>query len=223
MAMSQLDSAQCIKTSFDDATGTLKVSQTGDFEIDFSAASGDSVLAVGTTDGTTSGTQKVLKTDSNGELQVDILSSALPSGAATEATLSAASGKLPATLGQKAMAASLAVVVASDQSAVPISAASLPLPSNASRTGYSFSNLAANATTTVKSGAGLLRSITINTKGASSNTITVYDNTAASGTKIATIDSTVTYGTLLYDLSFATGLTIIIATGTAPDITVSYI
>jgi len=38
---------------------------------------------------------------------------------------------VPASLGQKAMAASLAVTVASDQSAVPISAASLPLPSGA--------------------------------------------------------------------------------------------
>lgn len=45
----------------------------------------------------------------------------LPTGAATEATLAAASAKLPATLGQKAMAASLAVVLASDQSAIPAS------------------------------------------------------------------------------------------------------
>ena len=39
----------------------------------------------------------------------------LPTGASTEATLSAASAKLPATLGQKAMTASLAVTLASDQ------------------------------------------------------------------------------------------------------------
>jgi hypothetical protein len=45
----------------------------------------------------------------------------LPAGAATEATLSAASAKLPATLGQKAMAASMAVALASDQSAIPAS------------------------------------------------------------------------------------------------------
>lgn len=45
----------------------------------------------------------------------------LPTGAATETTLAAASAKLPATLGQKTMANSLAVVVASDQSAVPVS------------------------------------------------------------------------------------------------------
>ena len=39
---------------------------------------------------------------------------------ATESTASAISGKLPATLGQKAMAASLAVAIASDQSDLPI-------------------------------------------------------------------------------------------------------
>lgn len=57
----------------------------------------------------------------------------LPTGAATEATLAAQSAKLPATLGQKAMAASMAVVIASDQSAVAISAASLPLPASAAQ------------------------------------------------------------------------------------------
>ncbi len=45
---------------------------------------------------------------------------ALPTGAATEATLAAASAKLPATLGQKAMTASMAVVLASDQASIPV-------------------------------------------------------------------------------------------------------
>lgn len=45
----------------------------------------------------------------------------LPTGAATETTLAAASAKLPATLGQKTSANSMAVVVASDQSAIPTS------------------------------------------------------------------------------------------------------
>ncbi len=44
----------------------------------------------------------------------------LPTGAATEATLAAASAKLPATLGQKLMAASMAVTLASDQSALAV-------------------------------------------------------------------------------------------------------
>lgn len=45
----------------------------------------------------------------------------LPSGAATEATLAAASGKLPATLGQKTKANSLAVVLASDSDVLSVS------------------------------------------------------------------------------------------------------
>lgn len=44
----------------------------------------------------------------------------LPTGAATETTLAAASAKLPATLGQKTKANSLAVTLASDQDALPI-------------------------------------------------------------------------------------------------------
>lgn len=45
----------------------------------------------------------------------------LPTGAASEATLSAMSAKLPATLGQKVKASSLAVTLASDQGTIPIS------------------------------------------------------------------------------------------------------
>lgn len=84
-----------------------------------------------------------------------------------------------------------------------------------------FSNLAANATTTLKIGKGWLRGVTINTKGASANTLTIYDNTAGSGTKIATIDTTVG-GEFNYDLQFNTGLTVVMATGTAADITVTW-
>ena len=53
-------------------------------------------------------------------------------GFALDTTVSAASAKLPATLGQKAMVASLAVTLASDQSTIPVSNASLPLPTGAS-------------------------------------------------------------------------------------------
>jgi hypothetical protein len=91
-------------------------------------------------------------------------------------------------------------------------------------TGSPFSNIATATTTTSKSGAGFLHSITVNTIVASA-TITVYDNTAGSGTKIATITlpSTITSDapfTLRYDVAFATGLTIV--TSGATDLTVSY-
>lgn len=78
---------------------------------------------IGGTDGTT---LRGIKTDANGELQIDVLSSALPSGAATESTLSAVSGQLPAALGQNTMANSLAVVLASDQAAIPVTASFSP-------------------------------------------------------------------------------------------------
>ena len=68
---------------------------------------------------------------SGSEMQVDVVSSALPSGAATESTLSAASGKLPAALGQTTMSASMAVVIASNQSAVPVSIAAVGTYANA--------------------------------------------------------------------------------------------
>lgn len=63
-----------------------------------------------------------LKVDGSAVTQpVSAASLPLPTGATTESTLSAMSAKLPATLGQKAMANALAVSIASDQSAVPAS------------------------------------------------------------------------------------------------------
>lgn len=94
--------------------------------------------------------------------------------------------------------------------------------------GWRYANivLAAPTTTTVRGGPGVLHTITINTPVASS-VITIYDNTAASGTKIGTITLPATLlqegpYTAIYDVIFATGLTITTATG-ASDITVSYI
>lgn len=88
--------------------------------------------------------------------------------------------------------------------------------------GRPFANINTNTTTTVKSGAGYLHTLCINTKGASANTATIYDSTTGSGTKIATMDTTSAVECQLFDVRFGTGLTIVTATGTAPDITVSY-
>jgi hypothetical protein len=82
-----------------------------------------------------------------------------------------------------------------------------------------FRNIAAAATTVVKTGAGTLERIVINTTAAS--TITVYDNTAGSGTKIATIAASPVIGSnFVYGALFSTGLTIV--TAGASDITVVY-
>lgn len=86
-------------------------------------------------------------------------------------------------------------------------------------TAYAYNNISTGTTTTVKSGPGVLHAITINTTAAS--TITIYDNTAGSGTKIGTIAASPAIGsTFGFDVAFATGLTIV--TGGASDITVSY-
>lgn len=83
-----------------------------------------------------SGNLKAVVVDAGGHLIVG--SSVLPTGAATSANqvleineLTSIDGKLPATLGQKAMASSLAVAIASDQSAIPVTLASQPLPTGA--------------------------------------------------------------------------------------------
>ena len=86
----------------------------------------------------------------------------------------------------------------------------------------SFSNINTNTTSTVKSGAGVLKRIVVNKVGASSNTCTIYDNTTATGTIIGTIDPVHTQMVFEYDLAFSTGLTIVTANGTAADITVIY-
>ncbi len=84
---------------------------------------------------------------------------------------------------------------------------------------YTHNNIASATTTVVKSGAGILHCITVNTTAAGA--ITVYDNTSAAGTKIATIAASPVIGsTFHFDVSFVTGLTIV--TAAASDITVSY-
>lgn len=88
--------------------------------------------------------------------------------------------------------------------------------------GYSYANILTATTTTVKSGAGVLHSVCLNTIN-STSTAQIYDNTAGSGTKIGLITqpSGALPNCLIYDVAFATGLTIVTTTGT-PDYTVSY-
>ena len=86
---------------------------------------------------------------------------------------------------------------------------------------YRYLNITGQATTVVKSGGGILHTICVNTPAAT-ETITIYDNTEASGTKIGT--ATVFASTnpcLIYDVNFTTGLTLVTATASS-DLTVSY-
>lgn len=73
-----------------------------------------------------------------------------------------------------------------------------------------------SATTTTIAGATYLAKITVNTTAAGA--ITIYDNTAASGTKIGTLKASVAEGTYQYPTPLTTGLTIV--TAAASDITV---
>lgn len=87
----------------------------------------------------------------------------------------------------------------------------------------SYVNITAAATTVCKAGSGQLFVINLQNMAIAS-TITVFDNTAGSGTKIATYTqgaaALVSPVSLFYDCKFNTGLTVV-TTGTN-DITVSF-
>jgi hypothetical protein len=86
---------------------------------------------------------------------------------------------------------------------------------------FSYKNITTDTTTTLKTGPGYLHTVCVNTPAAT-GTITIYDNTAASGTKIALITSFASVsGCFVYDVAFWTGLTVVTATAT-PDVTVSF-
>ena len=89
-------------------------------------------------------------------------------------------------------------------------------------TAFSYRNITTSTTTTVKSGAGTLHTIVVNTDGTVASSVTVYDNTSASGTKIATINSLSSTQTYVYDVAFSTGLTLVTTGTAASDITVTY-
>lgn len=168
----------------------------------------------------------------------------LPTGASTatlqttgNTSLNSIDTKTPALSGGRVPVESNLVQGLTDTqlraSAVPVSLSSSPLPTGAATESTlaalnnkfntnSFSNINTNTTSTVKSGAGVLKRIVVNKVGALSNTCTIYDNTTATGTIIGTIDPVHTQMVFEYDLAFSIGLTIVTANGTAADITVIY-
>jgi hypothetical protein len=86
---------------------------------------------------------------------------------------------------------------------------------------YEYRNLATSATTTLVTGQGVVHSINVGNAGATGNAITVYDNTAGSGTIIYSATPPVT-GLILLDTVFVTGLTVVLAGTTPPTCTVAY-
>lgn len=85
----------------------------------------------------------------------------------------------------------------------------------------SFSRLNAAATTTLKTGSGVLHRVIITTAGATGNRITLYDNTSGTGVVIADFNPPTT-GSLEFNCKFSTGLTVVVAGTTPPDVTVVY-
>lgn len=86
-----------------------------------------------------------------------------------------------------------------------------------------FINFTATTTgTQVKTGIGALYSITFNSPVAT-GVVTLYDGTSTSGTKIGTITvpASPQAVTVFYDIYFAVGLFVVIATA-AQDLTISY-
>lgn len=84
---------------------------------------------------------------------------------------------------------------------------------------YAFLNITTDATTTVYSGPAILGAICVNTT-ASGETITIYNNTSGSGTKVGVITlGTSSGGCYNYNSYLSTGITIVTAVA-AGDLTV---
>lgn len=85
---------------------------------------------------------------------------------------------------------------------------------------FKAAHISTNTTTNINaSGEGLLYSITINTKGATGNTATI----TIDGATMAILDTTSAAQTIFYVIKYYASLAITTATGTAADLTVSYL
>ena len=92
-------------------------------------------------------------------------------------------------------------------------------------------NITANGTTFIPipanpAGKLVLVRLVINTKGGSSNTATIYDSNETIGANAekrkGILDTTANVGSIEYGFPCFNGIYIVVATGTAPDITVVY-
>ena len=82
-----------------------------------------------------------------------------------------------------------------------------------------YASIAATGTLNVAKGPATLESVIVNT-GAASAVLTIYDNTAGSGTKIATVDAT-SKSFAHYGCRTKTGITAVLSGGNA-DVTIVY-
>jgi hypothetical protein len=201
------------------------------------------------TTGGATGVQIIVNSYSNGAaLTVNANATFVPNAASSSGSVDenvnlAEVGGAAIALGQAAMAASLPVVLASNQSAIPVSATQLPAALGQTTSAASLPVVPANdyfpaaatyrhiaagqATTVVKASAGTLYALIFNGAATATNVTTVYDNASGVGTVIAipaattaTVLPPLSFGPV--GLAFANGLTIITTTANGADMTVVY-
>lgn len=156
----------------------------------------------------------------NTSLAITAAALPLPAGAATESTLLSIDGKI-AGFGTAGTPSADVISVQGISGGEPLSVDVIQ-PVITKPASSSYLHLNASGTTTAKSGAGVLRRIVINTRGGIINTLTIYDNTTATGAVIGVVDTVAAGGAFDYELDFTTGLTVVLAGGTAADITIIY-
>jgi hypothetical protein len=77
---------------------------------------------------------------------------------------------------------------------------------------YGYTYISTATTTVIRTGSGMLH--TIQVQGGTTGTIIVYDNSAGSGTIIASFDTTNAIGNFYFDCKYSTGLTIVTSAAT---------
>lgn len=83
-----------------------------------------------------------------------------------------------------------------------------------------YTHITGATNTQIKSGPGVLHTVTINNPGAGGPSVTMFDDTSCAGAKIGTIVPTA-HATLTYDVTFRLGLCVGTGGGTPPDLTVA--
>jgi hypothetical protein len=86
-------------------------------------------------------------------------------------------------------------------------------------TSGSYAYISTATTTVVAKNSGTIANVIIG--GGTLGTIVIYDNTAGSGTIIASFDATAPRGVYPINASFATGLTVV--TGAATTLTITWV
>ena len=114
------------------------------------------------------------------------------------------------------------VIEGSNQAGGFVTIAASPAGSLGVEQKFTYNHITASTTTLVKTGAGVLHSISINSKGTIASITTIFDSTTGSGAVIGVVDSLNLFGSMTMDVQFTNGLTIVTTGTVAPDITVSY-